>query len=134
LSSVTEKLLLIYSDGASKGNPGKASIGAVFILDGEEIAQISKAIGTATNNIAEYTALLEALKLAGQMGFTHIEVRADSELMIRQLNGIYKVKNPDIAVLYQQIQILKMDFSSISFKHVRREQNTRADYLANQAL
>ena len=68
------------------------------------------------------------------MGFTHIEVRADSELMIRQLNGIYKVKNPDIAVLYQQIQILKMDFSSISFKHVRREQNTRADYLANQAL
>lgn len=134
MNSVTEKLLLIYSDGASKGNPGKASIGAVFILDGEEIAQISKAIGTATNNIAEYTALLEALKLAGQMGFTHIEVRADSELMIRQLNGIYKVKNPDIAVLYQQIQILKMDFSSISFKHVRREQNTRADYLANQAL
>ena len=134
MSSFTDQVLEIYSDGASKGNPGRASIGAVLLLDGKEVAQVSKSIGIATNNIAEYTALLEALKLAGQMGFTHIEVRADSELMIRQLNGIYKVKNPDIAVLYQQIQILKMDFSSISFKHVRREQNTRADYLANQAL
>jgi len=134
LSSFTDQLLEIYSDGASKGNPGRASIGAVLILDGKEVAQVSKSIGIATNNIAEYTALLEALKLAGQMGFTRIHVKADSELMIRQLNGIYKVKNPDIKVLFDQIVLLKMNFSTISFTHVPREQNKRADFLANMAL
>jgi len=134
LSSFTDQVLEIYSDGASKGNPGRASIGAVLILDGKEVAQVSKSIGIATNNIAEYTALLEALKLAGQMGFTRIHVKADSELMIRQLNGIYKVKNPDIKVLFDQIVLLKMDFSTISFTHVPREQNKRADFLANKAL
>jgi len=134
LSSFTDQLLEIYSDGASKGNPGRASIGAVLILDGKEVAQVSKSIGIATNNIAEYTALLEALKLAGQMGFTRIHVKADSELMIRQLNGIYKVKNPDIKVLFDQIVLLKMNFSTISFTHVPREQNKRADFLANLAL
>ena len=105
-----------------------------MILEGKEVAQVSKSIGIATNNIAEYTALLEALKLAGQMGFTRIHVKADSELMIRQLNGIYKVKNPDIKVLFDQIVLLKMDFSTISFTHVPREQNKRADFLANKAL
>lgn len=134
MSSFTDQVLEIYSDGASKGNPGRASIGAVLILDGKEVAQVSKSIGIATNNIAEYTALLEALKLAGQMGFTRIHVKADSELMIRQLNGIYKVKNPDIKVLFDQIVLLKMDFSTISFTHVPREQNKRADFLANKAL
>jgi ribonuclease HI len=134
LSSFTDQVLEIYSDGASKGNPGRASIGAVLILEGKEVAQVSKSIGIATNNIAEYTALLEALKLAGQMGFTRIHVKADSELMIRQLNGIYKVKNPDIKVLFDQIVLLKMDFSTISFTHVPREQNKRADFLANKAL
>jgi ribonuclease HI len=134
LSSFTDQVLEIYSDGASKGNPGRASIGAVLLLDGKEVAQVSKSIGIATNNIAEYTALLEALKLAGQMGFTRIHVKADSELMIRQLNGIYKVKNPDIKVLFDQIVLLKMDFSTISFTHVPREQNKRADFLANKAL
>ncbi len=134
MSSFTDQVLEIYSDGASKGNPGRASIGAVLILEGKEVAQVSKSIGIATNNIAEYTALLEALKLAGQMGFTRIHVKADSELMIRQLNGIYKVKNPDIKVLFDQIVLLKMDFSTISFTHVPREQNKRADFLANKAL
>jgi ribonuclease HI len=134
LSSFTDQVLEIYSDGASKGNPGRASIGAVLLLDGKEVAQVSKSIGIATNNIAEYTALLEALKLAGQMGFTRIHVKADSELMIRQLNGIYKVKNSDIKVLFDQIVLLKMDFSTISFTHVPREQNKRADFLANKAL
>ncbi len=134
MSSFTDQVLEIYSDGASKGNPGRASIGAVLLLDGKEVAQVSKSIGIATNNIAEYTALLEALKLAGQMGFTRIHVKADSELMIRQLNGIYKVKNPDIKVLFDQIVLLKMDFSTISFTHVPREQNKRADFLANKAL
>ncbi|MEY3370096.1 MAG: hypothetical protein RLZZ361_766 [Cyanobacteriota bacterium] len=134
MSSFTDQVLEIYSDGASKGNPGRASIGAVLLLDGKEVAQVSKSIGIATNNIAEYTALLEALKLAGQMGFTRIHVKADSELMIRQLNGIYKVKNSDIKVLFDQIVLLKMDFSTISFTHVPREQNKRADFLANKAL
>lgn len=134
MNSFPDQILEIFSDGASKGNPGRASIGAVLILEGKEIAHVSKSIGIATNNIAEYTALLEALKLAGQMGFTRIKVKADSELMIRQLNGIYKVKNPDIKVLFDQIVLLKMDFSDISFTHVPREKNKRADFLANLAL
>ena len=86
MNSFPDQILEIFSDGASKGNPGRASIGAVLILEGKEIAHVSKSIGIATNNIAEYTALLEALKLAGQMGFTRIKVKSDSELMIRQLN------------------------------------------------
>lgn len=128
------KTLTIYTDGASKGNPGRASIGVSLLEDNEEIATVSKAIGIATNNIAEYTALLEGLKKAISLGYHNIQVMADSELMIKQLNKEYKVKNPDIKVIYDQIQTLIKDLKTIKFTHVRREKNVRADELANLAL
>lgn len=131
---INENILTIYTDGASKGNPGPASIGVSLIENAREIATVSKAIGIATNNIAEYTALLEGLKKAINLGYNHIQVMADSELMIKQLNKEYKVKNPEIKIIYEQIQKLLSNFKTIEFTHVRREKNVRADELANLAL
>ncbi|MDA0772080.1 MAG: ribonuclease HI family protein [Cyanobacteria bacterium] len=127
-------IAVIYTDGASKGNPGESSIG-VSILEGhQEVATISKAIGVATNNVAEYTALLEGLKKVKELGYRKVAVNADSELMIKQLKREYKVKNPDLKVIFLKLQDLIKDFDSVSFTHVRREFNTRADELANLAL
>lgn len=126
--------LTIFTDGASKGNPGPASIGVSICEAGEEVENISKAIGIATNNIAEYTALLEGLKRAVEMQAKIVHVNADSELMIKQLKGEYKVKNPEIKVIFNQIQTLKAELETVSFTHVRREYNKRADALANLAL
>ncbi len=127
--------LQVFTDGASKGNPGKASIGVSVLDAGQEIESISKFIGTQTNNFAEYTALIEALKLlAEKYSGSEIEVFADSELMIKQLNGVYKVKNANIKPLYEAIRKLLPSFSAVSFTHVRREFNKRADELANLAL
>lgn len=128
------KELTIYTDGASKGNPGPASIGASLCHSGKEVANISQAIGYATNNIAEYTALLEALKKAKEMNVKVIHVKADSELMIKQLTGLYRVKNPDIKIIFIEIDKLRTSFEEITFTHVPREENKRADQLANLAL
>jgi ribonuclease HI len=129
-----QRTLVVYSDGASRGNPGLSSIGVSICEGNSEIAKISVAIGIATNNIAEYTALLEGLKKAKELSASVIEVRADSELMIKQLRGEYKVKNPEIKIIFNQIQELLKNFSRVSFTHIRRELNKRADYLANLAL
>ena len=126
--------LTIFTDGASKGNPGEASIGAALYVNNQEVANISKTIGISTNNVAEYTALIEALRKAIDLGFKEVLVNADSELMIKQLNGEYKVKNDGIKPLFAECQKLRRDFTSIKFKHVPRELNKRADQLANQAL
>ncbi len=126
--------MTIYTDGASKGNPGPASIGVSLQENNKEIAVVSKAIGIATNNIAEYTALLEGLKKAQDLGYRSVQVMADSELMVKQMNREYKVKNPEIKQIFDQIQKLLTKFSSVKFTHVRREKNTRADELANLAL
>lgn len=126
--------LTIYTDGASKGNPGPASIGVSICTSGEEVATISEAIGIATNNIAEYTALLEGLKRAIEMQAKIVHVNADSELMIKQMKGEYKVKNPDIKIIFNQIKSLVSQIEKVSFTHVRREYNQRADALANLAL
>ena len=127
--------LQVYTDGASKGNPGRASIGVSVLNEGVEVDSISKAIGIQTNNFAEYTALIEALKLlSDKYPGVELEAFADSELMIKQLNGIYKVKNANIKPLYEKIKSLLANFSSVSFTHVRREFNKRADELANLAL
>lgn len=128
-------ILKIYTDGASKGNPGRASIGVSVLKDNQEVLTVSEAIGVQTNNFAEYTALIRALEvLSKQYKGESIEVYADSELMIKQLKGVYKVKNENIKPLYAQIQKLLPHFSSISFTHIRREFNGRADELANLAL
>jgi ribonuclease HI len=128
------EVIIVYTDGASKGNPGKASIGVSIQESNKEIATVSKAVGVATNNIAEYTALLEALKACLDRGLTKVLIRADSELMVKQLKGEYKVKNPEIKVIYDQAKILERKFEAISYEHVMREKNKRADELANLAL
>ncbi len=129
-----DSLVQIFSDGAAKGNPGPASIGASLLEDGIEIATISKYIGEATNNVAEYKALEAALNKAIELGYTSVEINADSELMIKQLKGEYKVKNIDLKKIYNSIKILLNNFKNYSLQHVRREQNQRADELANLAI
>lgn len=133
--------ILIYTDGGARGNPGPAAIGAV-IQDrkGEVVAEISEYIGEATNNIAEYEALIRALqtakKLFGEsLRNMNIEVRMDSELIVRQLAGVYKVKEPGLKEKFAIVARLRLeDAPNTVFTHVRREQNAHADKLVNQAL
>jgi len=125
----------LFVDGASRGNPGPASIGCSIVdEEGNEVFSISKAIGVVTNNIAEYTALLEGMKKAWDEGITNLAVKADSELMVRQMKGEYKVKNEGLKQLFALTHELSQEFEFFSIEHVRREFNKRADELANQAL
>src|SRR5262245_947676 len=127
--------MIMYVDGASRGNPGPSSIGvSLQDPDGQEIDSISQMIGDATNNVAEYTALVEGLKLALQKKIKEIEIRADSELMVRQINGEYKIKAAQLKPLFQEAKLLTMKFKSFKMMHIPREENTRADELANLAL
>ena len=130
-----EKSILLYADGASRGNPGHAGIG-VFICDqaGNSLKEISEYIGQATNNVAEYTALLKGLQACVQIDCNHITVYMDSQLVVRQLNGQYKVKNEKLRPLYETAVGLKQQINSIEFNHIPREQNKKADALANKAL
>ena len=126
--------MTIFSDGAAKGNPGPASIGASLVCDDKEVATVSEAIGVATNNIAEYKALEAAITKALELGYSKISINADSELMIKQLKGEYKVKNADLKVIYSSIKTLLTKFDSYDLNHVTRDKNKRADELANLAL
>ncbi|MCE5273019.1 ribonuclease HI family protein [bacterium] len=125
----------LYTDGGSRGNPGPAGIGVLLSQgsDGWE-QELAAHIGRATNNVAEYTALVEGLRLARQLGVRRVEHFADSELMVRQLLGQYKVKSPELRELLEQVRALVTSFDSFSTRHVRRELNTRADSLVNRAL
>jgi ribonuclease HI len=126
---------LAYTDGASRGNPGPASIGAViYDSAGTEVHTISEAIGVTTNNVAEYRALVAALEAAFALGARRLEVRMDSELIVRQAIGRYKVKNPGLIPLHQRLIQLRPRFDEVVFRHVPRTQNKLADRLANQAL
>ncbi len=129
------KRLLIYSDGASQGNPGPAAIGAV-IEDGrgKVVSRISRRIGHATNNQAEYAAIIAALEEAVRLGAEEVELRADSELVVKQLNGRYKVKKATLRPLYQKVVRLTGSLKAFSITHVPRTQNREADRLANKAL
>ena len=126
---------IVYVDGASRGNPGDAAVG-VSLCDerGTELATVSKAIGPATNNEAEYTALIEALRLCQSRKIREVDVRADSELIVRQMNGEYRVREPKLIPLAEEARRLARSFERFSIVHVRREKNSRADELANQAL
>lgn len=127
--------VIIFTDGASRGNPGPASIGVHIISEGGEIlGQIAEYIGTETNNVAEYTALVRALEVVRPHGVREITVRADSELMIRQLKGEYRVKAENLRPLFMRCMQLSQSFERVNFEHVRREANKVADGLANQAL
>ena len=126
--------LIINTDGGARNNPGPAGIGVVFTTSsGEVIYEHGEYIGTATNNIAEYTALVRALEKAQEFTADEIECRLDSELVVKQLNGQYKVKDPGMKELYSKVQDLII-FKSIKFVHVRREANKEADQLYNDAL
>ena len=124
----------IYIDGASKGNPGAAGIGVVICRGNEVIRNISSYIGKTTNNVAEYTALIFALQEALIMKAPEIYVFSDSQLLCRQLNREYKVKNANIAVLFKQAMHLISAFKKVEVCHIPRTQNTGADKLANKAI
>ncbi len=123
------------TDGGSRGNPGPAAIGAVLLsIDGEVLAEISETIGVATNNQAEYKALLACLKKAKKLGGTDVHVRLDSQLVVRQLQGQYKVKDEKMKPLFQEAKLLEEGFEVVEYEHVKREMNRRADALVNKAL
>ena len=129
------KKLLVYSDGAARGNPGPAGAGAVLTrVDGTVVSKVGKFLGTATNNVAEYTALLLGLEVALRVGADEVEVVADSELLVRQLNGEYKVKNAGLKPLFAQAQALLTKFGKWTARHVPREQNKLADEMSNRAI
>ena len=124
----------IFCDGASRSNPGDASIGVSISLDGEEIHTISRKIGIATNNEAEYQALIDALNYCIENSIKEIEVFLDSNLVVEQVNKNFKVKAGNLKVLNSQVENMINEFEYIEFKHVYREENKRADQLANMAL
>ncbi|MBI5832188.1 MAG: ribonuclease HI family protein [Armatimonadetes bacterium] len=125
----------LYTDGACSGNPGPAGIGfAILATDGQELAAVGEAIGHATNNIAEYTALIRGLEHCALLGATHVEVVSDSELMVRQLTGRYRVKNANMIPLYEQAKALAKGFEKVTFRHVLRGENQRADGLASGSI
>jgi len=127
--------LIAHIDGASRGNPGPAAWGVVMELsDGSTLTGFSEYLGVATNNVAEYQALLAALEYALNNHYLRIRVRTDSELLALQIQGIYKVKSPGLKPLHQRAQQLIARLESFSIEHVPREQNREADRLANQAL
>ncbi|MCJ7726957.1 MAG: ribonuclease HI family protein [Acidimicrobiia bacterium] len=126
---------VMYADGASRGNPGPSSIGAVlYDPDGATVAEVSEVIGETTNNVAEYRALIAGLEAALDLGVTRIEVRLDSLLLVRQIRGEYRVKAPGLQPLHRRARALEARFEGFSIGHVRREKNTVADGLANAAL
>lgn len=127
--------LLIHIDGAARGNPGPSAIGVVIAgPDGKTMREHGARIGETTNNVAEYRALLCSLELALEMGAEHLSVHSDSELLVKQMNGLYRVKNEQLLPLYLQARDLCQSFSSVAITHVPRSRNRRADQLANLAL
>jgi ribonuclease HI len=126
--------LTICFDGASRGNPGPAAIGVVVLKDGVPVHEIAEAIGETTNNVAEYRALLRGLEEASRRGARTLRVCSDSELVVRQLSGQYKVRSAHLAPLHRTALAQMRAFDRVTVVHVPRAQNAGADALANQAL
>jgi ribonuclease HI len=127
--------LTVNVDGGARGNPGPAAIGVVVRNDdGAVVEQVGETIGETTNNVAEYRALLRGLELASAHGATEVELIGDSELVVRQIEGRYKVKNAGMKELHAQAKAALGDFDSWSIRHVKRAQNADADELVNEAL
>ncbi len=126
---------VLYSDGASRGNPGPAAIG-IRVLDpsGEELVAEGHRIGQATNNVAEYRGAIAALEKARELRLTEIELRMDSELVVKQIKGEYRVKEPTLADLKREVDRLLAGFRAWSVRHIPRAQNADTDQLANEAL
>jgi ribonuclease HI len=126
---------ILNTDGGARGNPGPAGIGVVLRTeDGEVVGEIARGIGLATNNVAEYQALIAGLELAHEYGITEIEIQVDSDLVVQQLTGNWKIKNERLRSLAVTARSLMGRFDSVVIKHVRRAHNTRADRLANAGM
>lgn len=128
-------MIVAYIDGGARGNPGPAGYGVrIEQQDGTLIDELYESIGTATNNVAEYHGLLAALEWARSHGHQHVHVRSDSQLLVQQMLGNYRVKNPGLQLLYAKARLLADDIGHVTFEHVRREANAHADRLANAAM
>ena len=141
-SSGERTTAVMHCDGASSGNPGDSGIGAVIypadknfkIREGNEPVRVSNYIGSATNNIAEYTALIRGLRKAQQMAIKRIRIFLDSELLVRQITGVYKVRNRNLMPLWTEATTLLKQFDEWSINHIPREYNREADALARQGI
>lgn len=126
---------LLYADGASRGNPGNGGAGAVLLdADGEVVASAKQFLGTCTNNEAEYGALILGLQEALRGGYKNIRIFLDSELLVRQIQGVYRVKNSRLQTLMQKVQRHLAMFDRYTVEHVPRSENAMADRLANEAI
>lgn len=126
--------LIIYTDGGARGNPGPAGIGVVIKEENKIVKAYGKYIGETTNNQAEYRALISALETAKEMGGTEVELNMDSELIVKQLKGEYRVRDADLAPLYLMTHNLRAGFRKFSVTHIPREKNKEADRLVNEAI
>ncbi|MFQ5646443.1 MAG: ribonuclease HI family protein [bacterium] len=135
IKTINFEELEIFIDGASRGNPGEAA-GAAVIFDqsGAVIGEAGKYLGKATNNVAEYNALIVGLNEAAVLGGKVLKIFSDSELLVKQWNGIYRIKKPELQRLSIQARNLAVKFEKVSLRHVYREDNKEADKLANQVL
>lgn len=132
---MTLKKVVIHSDGVSRGNPGPAAIGAIIRDErGRLLASISQPIGRATNNQAEYRAIIAALEKALALGARQVELNSDSELVVRQIKGQYRVRKEALRPLYQRVKELQSLLEGFTVRHIPRQQNREADKLANAAL
>lgn len=135
MSGPPPPLLHLHIDGASRGNPGEAGFGVhVTTPEGDEVARLYGYLGPASNNVAEYQALLHALRYALSRGARRVSVFSDSQLVVRQLSGAYRVKHPAMVPLHREARELIRRFEECRVSHVRREENREADRLANRAL
>jgi len=132
---MSEEAVQVYIDGASSGNPGPAGCGAVFLdRNGKPVLKLRKYLGETTNNVAEYSALLCALQEAQARGWRRLAVKSDSELLVKQFAGSYRVRNQGLRPLYEKVKEASTAFDQLSIEHVRREFNTQADRLAREAV
>jgi ribonuclease HI len=135
MRAMTNEMLTLEFDGGSRGNPGPAGIGVVVRAgDGTALVTIGRFIGRCTNNVAEYRALISAMEEAKRLGARRITIRGDSELIIKQMRGEYRVKHPDMKALYDQAQALLGQFDQAKIEHNLRHKNELADKLANLAM
>ena len=127
--------MIVSCDGASRGNPGPAGIGVqITDDDGAVLAEIARGIGETTNNVAEYTAVIEGLARADELGATTVTLRSDSLLLINQLTGRFRVKSEHLEPLHRRARSIAAGFDGVSYEHVRRELNQEADRLANEGV
>ena len=128
-------MIVAYIDGGARGNPGPAGYGVrIQSADGTVLDELHGALGIATNNVAEYNGLLAALQWAVKNNVSRLHIRADSELLVKQMRGEYKVKNPGLQPLYVRARLLVAELDDVKFEHVRREFNAEADRLSNLGM